>query len=627
MRLANSWLISIVTLFLTMFIARITTLLFIGPEHGASNLELLHALLYGWRFDIALAALCSTLLLLANALNARFVSRHPYIAQHYLLPLLPGLLLLLLAGESLYYLEAGRHISYEVKSIFSDAKGLLLQGWHTHALHMILLTIGLIVITYLAYRFNVRISNRLRLNQPTRASLLNTEIPALLLLLVSIFFIRGSKLYDAPLEQESAFELGNMRLVDYATNGAYNVIYSLLSDRNALRIYPLPAIDDELALYLPQFEQPQKITSATPRKRNVILIFLESWASENMQPYRGKSVTPFFDQLSQQSVRAKRMIAGGLRTSEGLFSALCSWQNPLGQSIAQSQLESHHYHCLPQILADAGYYTQFMQGSNKSTSGVGAFAHKLGFRHSTGKHDMPTGVYQHNAWGAHDHDIYSYLLDTITEAPEPYFLALNTNTTHDKHIPTGVSAPFPDDKARLNTLNFADQALASFMQRYKKKFPKKSNNTLFVLVADHTAGLQRQASDLSKFVIPHLIYAQDVLPLELDISVSQRDIAPTILDYLDQPIPRRFWGRSLLDYNGTRSVDFFLNGRLNWVVNDAVLSIDLKDGNSSCWRIEAISALQPESCSPQQQEQHQRALAFTQLSQTKLFDNTIVLPE
>src|SRR5690606_15770647 len=149
-----------------------------------------------------------------------------------------------------------------------------------------------------------------------------------------------------------------------------------------------------------------------------IMILLESWSAPYQHAYGyDKQTTPFFDALRERSLTTLATTAGGHRTTEGIFSTMCSWQNPLGQTVAQSQLQNYPYHCLPAILAERQYHTAFFQGTLKNTSGTGAFAQLLGFRHSYGKEDVREHHYPQNSWGLQDPDLYRFTLEKLKAMP------------------------------------------------------------------------------------------------------------------------------------------------------------------------------------------------------------------
>jgi phosphoglycerol transferase MdoB-like AlkP superfamily enzyme len=337
--------------------------------------------------------------------------------------------------------------------------------------------------------------------------------------------------------------------------------------------------------------------------------------------------TPNFDRLRMEGLSTRAMLAGGSRTTEGMFATFCSAQNPLGQTVAQSQLQNYNYDCLPELLRGSGLHTAFFQGSNKETSGTGSFAQLLGFEESFGKRDIQQGSPQleQNSWGYHDPDIYRFALDKMRRMPQPFLIGINTNSTHDNQLPAGVP-PLLTGNSRAdlyqNVLHFADEALDEFIAAVRAT-PELAE-TIFVLVADHSGLTPPQP--LQKHLIPFAILAPDRTPLMQDVIASQRDIAPTLLQMLNIPIPRHFSGNSLLNTPPQpRYADYYHQGVLGWVEADQAIEFPINARERiTCLSLE--QGLGSDNTVPCQQTatamQH-RALAFTHISQSLLFSGKL----
>ncbi|MGB1239798.1 MAG: LTA synthase family protein, partial [Pseudomonadales bacterium] len=364
----------------------------------------------------------------------------------------------------------------------------------------------------------------------------------------------------------------------------------------------------------------QAVVEGAPRAKNLVILLLESWPQVRMQDPK---VTPNFSALTQRGVRAQRSYADGLRTTEGMFSIFCSWQNPLGATVAQSRLQNNRLNCLPKILAEAGYKTLFLQGSRKDTSGVGSFAHKLGFARSEGKESIDSFTVPHNSWGAQDVDIYNYALEQVAQLQEPFFLALNTNTTHDSRLPPGVERPFTDN--RLNVLHYADSALGTFMGTFEKRFPTQFEQTLFVLVSDHTANLAVGSNLAERFAIPMTFIASDLAPKVVPGIASQRDVAPSVMSYLQRPSVPNFTGKSLLTDVPESFATFYSAGSLVLAKGEQLLRLNVQTGKSRCFSVQNFD-LHREHCDRQATDELAQLAAFTQMSQTLLFEDKMIAP-
>jgi phosphoglycerol transferase MdoB-like AlkP superfamily enzyme len=318
------------------------------------------------------------------------------------------------------------------------------------------------------------------------------------------------------------------------------------------------------------------------------------------------------------------MIASGHRTTEGMFATLASFQNPLGRSVAKTQLQNFNYNSIVEVLNKKGYNSAFFQGTSKETSGTGSFAQSLGFKLSYGKKDIKKRVYEENYWGVHDSDLYNFVQNKLNDTiDEPFVLGINGATTHDDKIPKGVKKiNFTDKKINnlLNTLHFSDFALKKFITNIEEKYP----NTIFVVFADHCGG---QITDtLDNYKIPFLIYSKKLIkPKYYDTILSQRDIAPTIYDiaignYRYSNLS--FSGKSLIQ-DSKFFADYYHNGTLGWIENSDIIEINIATNKMLCFKMDNLNRKKVQ-CAKIHNILKNHALSFVNISQRLLFDNNIL---
>jgi phosphoglycerol transferase MdoB-like AlkP superfamily enzyme len=451
-----------------------------------------------------------------------------------------------------------------------------------------------------------------------------------LITFIAAIFIRGG-VTGLPQSVISAFKIGDSQQAIITMNGSYSVIYGILnSSKEVQRLrVSLPegvSVNDTMKELYPAISF--DATGEKEKKYNLIFVFMEGWPAEVMASYGyDQKITPFFDSIVEKSLAPLGIIAGGRRTTEGLFTTLCSQQNPLGETVAQSSLQNFTYICLPEILKNKGWSTAFFQGSHKETSGTGAFAQSMGFVESYAKEDMPEGRYKRNFWGAHDPDIYDFAIEKIDAMQEPFLVGINTNSTHDTRLPKGVKPFFEKDKSRdkkRDVLYFADQAMREFFEKLKDK--PYYENTVFVFMSDHTSG--RRNSNFSKYLIPGAIYAEGLVPVKrLNHFVSQRDIAPTVLDILDLPPSASFSGKSFYvsaenkPANTVFFSDYYDSGSIGWVSGHKIVETNINHPDTmSCYSIDADKmVITSERCNAQSKKLSEQALQFTSYSQDRLF--------
>ena len=591
--------------------------------HELSSSDWFHAIFWGLRFDFAVAAILTFFPLLLLSLIARVYK--PALRWNWLF--LPGLTLqiVLSAADIMYFADAGRHLGYEIRDTMNDFGSIAAMGFDKYISIAIPSVAAIVIANGLLLKLLATPFQGYDLESNNSSNLLPTkfiqrEVPLLILLLVSAVFVRGG-ITDLPLNPAFRFKLGDPLKADIALNGAYSGIYYMIRSKGKVDRLALPPVESAQLNQTIEALHPNPVTlnmDLTPT--NVIVILLESWPAAYMQSYGyAEPVTPNFDKYFQQGIRTEGLIANGHRTTEGIFATFCSSQNPLDNTIAKSQLQSYSYGCLPQLLKEQGWSTAFFQGSNKETSGTGSFAQSLGFTESYGKADIKERKYEENDWGVFDPDLYGFVLKHIEQQKEPFLLGINTNTTHDDCLPEGIEDKFgldTDEERRKSVLHFADDSLAEFIETVKATV---KSPTLFVLLADHTAGTM--SSRLTHFYLPFLIFSteQDFPSKKINALASQRDIAPTILDLLNGSAPW-FTGHSLLQEQTTYYADYFTGGTLGWIENEKLVEQHINSGKLTCynWR-DNFNLQQKRLCDAEDQLQAQRGLSFTSYSQNLIF--------
>lgn len=474
---------------------------------------------YGIRFDLVTASYFAFLYSLIRLLAWKY----PKVKKAGFIFLLLGLSGVM-ASDLMYYAESSRHLAYEIRELGQSGLGALYMALTQHTWFMvfhILVQASLIIL----------IIKKLNFTSGTYQLKLKSFTSGFGLILLFVLVSRGG-IQMIPIKPEFAYQLGNNQMATLALNGAFSALYESI---HARELKPIPlSFPNKENEYLKLYKnESKKITKANIWKRNIVFVLLEGWSIRNLSSYNGpEQNTPNFDRFKKEGFSTNVMLADGHRTTEGIFSTFCSYPNPLGKTVAQNQLQNREYRCLPEILSSLGWQSAFFQGSLKETSGTGSFAQSIGFKDSFGRMDIRHDDWGLNYWGKHDGDIYSQVLDYIDKSSSPFLIGINTNSTHDQVLPKNWKPKFKtDDKnlERANIINYADSMLGDFAEKLFAKHP----DTILVLVADHTSHVGGNIFD--EYAIPFAIYGQDIIAQELDTISTQRDISPTLANYLGVP--------------------------------------------------------------------------------------------
>ena len=574
--------------------------------------DILYTIFWGYKFDFATSSFI--------AFFATLFDFHQKYLKVFTVIFI-SILLLIQFSDIIYFQEASRHIGYEITDAFIDAKSLFFTALSQHTL----LTVSALFITIFVAYFISKLSYQ-------KVSIDKFYLPKkILLLILTIFFIRGM-FQNIPLNPWQSNQIGDSKLANIALNDFYNVIFSLSTKNQKLKERQLPKIDNQTlikslkALYEDRETKSQdKELPIVQTKPNIILLFMESWSANFISAYSHKyNNTPVFDQLYKNSIHPKIMIAGGHRTTEGLFCTLVSFQNPLGRSVAKTNLQNNHWVSLIDLFKQRGYSSAFFQGTNKETSGTGSLAQNLGFEKSYGKSDVKERKYEPNSWGVQDPDLYAFVLEKLqSELKEPFIIGINGATTHDLVVPKEFEKDFVDDEKinkQLNVFHFSDWAMGEFIKRVEKLYP----NTLFVIFADHCGG--NLSGTLENYEIPFAIYSKKLIqPKEINITLSQRDIAPTIVDLAlgdYKKLAPHFSGKSIFQ-DKIFFADYYANGILGWIEDDKILELNIATNQYKCYKMDGLHKQNIE-CNNSYKTLTEKALSFTTVSQKLLFKDKML---
>ena len=636
------YLSSLFALTLAGFVFKIVFFVYNQSSIGELSLsEVLYASFWGLRFDLASAAMISLIMCLGLWPYYRVSKRQNVFSEKSRFSALAKNLFLcallvqmsLQVSDAMYFIDAGRHVSYEMRDVVADASGLFMTAITQHGIFILVsIFVGLIVLSVLLFFLRRALSYMGDKGGFALPFSLQYEAIFFLIVFISVLLVRGG-FGGVPQSVITAFKIGDAKQAIVAMNGTYSIVYGVLNSSKEIRQVQVVLPDDidvDLAMRKLYPQHPAK--KMNPGKinqddkvlpYNLIFLFLEGWPAELMASYGyDLETTPFFDSIVEKSLAPMGVIASGTRTTEGMFMTLCSQQNPLGGTVAQTSLQNFKYECLPHILKDKGWHTAFFQGTHEDTSGTGAFAQSLGMLESYAKEHMEAGRYEHNYWGAHDPDIYDFTLDKIDDMPQPFMVGINTNSTHDRKLPKGVEPHFGKKHGRdkgINILHFADQALAEFFDKVKDK--SYYENTIFIILSDHTSGKRMNA--LSRYLIPGVIYSENLVQANrLQRYVSQRDFAPTVLDILNIEPATSFAGKSLYGKEDDEYFsEYYSAGSVSWLHGDLMVetNVGLPD-NFKCYSLDqGLLQADEVECGSRGELLSKQSLAFTAYSQNQLF--------
>ncbi len=224
-------------------------------------------------------------------------------------------------------------------------------------------------------------------------------------------------------------------------------------------------------------------------------------------------------------------------------------------------------------LKKQGFRTAFLRGANEKYMDEHLLFQQAGFEDVKGSHYFSTRKEYApyiTWWGLTDRKLFEYAVEYLAENKEhKTFLTL---LTVDTHVPLGrpdyldhtyqeTQAQFYDVPTLPRAFSYAGQDVELFLKNLREK-DLFDEDTLIILTGDHPNFSNTPTNQLFKNFkpvfdrVPFAVITQNQVkaPLSQDGLTSQLDVAPTILDLMNLPQPKGFFGHSLFDTTAKRSI-------------------------------------------------------------------------
>ena len=292
------------------------------------------------------------------------------------------------------------------------------------------------------------------------------------------------------------------------------------------------------------------INEGASRPFNVVLVTIESLSAKYLGSFGDtRGLTPNLDKLRSESLTFTHLYATGTRTDRGLEAITLSVPPTPGRSLVKRIGRESGFASLGQQLKAQGYDSVFVYGGRGYFDNMNAFFSGNGYRIVDQSSVPDSEMSFTNAWGMADEDLYAQtikLADADYAQDKPFLLQLMTTSNHRPYSYPDGRIDIPSGEGREGAVKYTDYAIGEFLRQAKAK--PWFNDTVFVFVADHTAGSAgKEDLPVSNYHIPMFIYApQHIQPREIDTLTSQIDIAPTLLGLLNQSYESTFFGRDVL---------------------------------------------------------------------------------
>lgn len=330
--------------------------------------------------------------------------------------------------------------------------------------------------------------------------------------------------------------------------------------------YPENEID---AYFSPEY--PLRHAQKLPENTNVVILILESFGKE----WVGPKYTPFLDSLMKESLYFNQAFANGKKSIEAMpsiFAGIPSWSdNPY----ISSPYGDNNISTLVTELSKKGYSSAFYHGATNGSMRFDEFSSLAGFQKYYGRKEYPNPEHFDGTWGILDEFFNPWAARKMSELKEPFVSGLFTLSSHHPYyIPEAYEAQIPASKYPIaRAVAYGDIALRKFFEQAQKE--AWYQNTLFVLVADHTpsGSSSYYKHRIGMYQIPIVFYhPQKLLGTGLHPQImDQIDIYPSLMDVLTNKKAMYAFGQSYTDTTNAEAL-YYLEGTYMYLKNGYMLS-------------------------------------------------------
>lgn len=312
-------------------------------------------------------------------------------------------------------------------------------------------------------------------------------------------------------------------------------------------------------------------------EKNVVVLILESTRARAVTPYNaltpgsdGKAITPYLDELADESLMAEQAYAVVPHTSKALVPIFCGIEPRLNMPISEAVPNGIPARCLPDLLGDHGYDSVFFQSATKVFENRPQLVENFGFDEFFPLETMDkSGFAKANYFGREDNVMLKPSRDWLKKRAgdsDPFVAAYLTLTPHHQYLApkTYGRHDYVDDKMKnryLNAVHYVDQFTKRLIEQYKEL--GLYEDTVFVIVGDHGEGFEEHGRTQHDNVIwqeglrvPMFVHNPDKVDdgaRRVEKPVSHRDILPTVADILGYDIARaNYPGKSLPEVDEVR---------------------------------------------------------------------------
>ena len=536
---------------------------------GLNLKDIIPALLTGLRFDLSTSAYI--LIPFSALIFIPYISwKDTYMKILFLCNLCWLILVdIYLFVDLQYYPFASRHLSFELFNTTGDILSMVKTGWLEYAPQVLFLFLFLTGISFAYLLLSKRLLKKFSYSGYSFVRKIISESAAFLIVLILSAVMARGGIQMKPITLSDSANFSSQFLQHLALNGVYTTLRTFYSMRENMEMKgwkkrycsQKEALQNGQAMIISP-EKEEVPDQAYPLYRhfkygekdfkplNVVIIIMESWSGKYVGALGGvEDATPFFSRISGKGVLFRNFFSNGQRSIEAISAIITSVPPSGGMVLSRSgAFAQMPVKFLPTLLKEKSYKTFFIHGAKRGSMGFDGLLKQTGIDTYISKEDiMKEGGRDDGIWGIYDEDAFLFA-DRLFEKQKGPFLAVIFSLS--SHMPYKLPSerfryykPEVPNYGFLNVLRYSDYALSRFFNEAAKK--EYFNNTIFIIVGDHTEGESTRNNLYEKFSVPGLLYSPSHLkPMVITKAVTQVDLMPTILDVLRSSDDYASFGKS-----------------------------------------------------------------------------------
>ena len=486
----------------------------------------------------------------------------------------------IIIGEIGLYPEWRMKINAKALEYLDKPLGIVEANKTRDTIWQSLLFIVLLIISYFIYKYIVKD----RAIKPFGKPKLRYMPIVFIIAAGSIFVVMRGGVKPIPISQSESYFSKYDIVNDISVNTAWNLMYNVLkhSKISSTNIFISMDMDvaKQITIDLHSVKKDTTISILNNSKPNIVFLIMESWSADMIASLGGKKgASNSFDRIAKEGLLFTKCYSSGNRSQQGLASILGGFPALPITTLTSSPEKMRQTETMTTRFNDNGYFTGFYYGSSLNYGNIKAYLIHNRFQEIEEESDMDYSMPK-GQMGVHDGYMFNYLIEKIDEINKPFFVNFFSMSSHSPYDqPMGKRIDWNDSEDDFhNSFYYSDSCLGDFMENAKTK--DWYNNTLFVIVADHShqTYTHQSVTEAGYRHIPMLLVGgalkEEYRNKHYDKICSQTDITKTILNQLDFNSEAFFWSKDLFNSYSPEFAYFEINQGYGLVNPDGYMVYD-----------------------------------------------------